>query len=333
MRVKAYILSGILLSISPIAYSQDLKNGGSFPFPPFPPIPLPKPDVTVNGNGDTNGGSQFGTITFQGNPTIFGDPNKSLILTTSDKVTIHKITNPAGKLGKGFSAELKADNASEVVIENIHHQNYTGGSWIHVNVKNKLVVGNIRFGTDGIAGSQGHVELKSTDGDVIVKDVSGCDWGCTGGLGIRPLNFLKIDGKNFYGGKIEAIGLPAVGSNSTLDLSGVKNTTFIDDLYMRSGTLYAKDFHFNNLTIWKGHTNRLDGGHPTAGSAYTAIDKNIGKSFINNLSMEIGTSPTDSASLWFRQGGEILNINSVSYTHLTLPTTQLKCRSRWSPYH
>ena len=24
---------------------------------------------------------------------------------------------------------------------------------------------------------------------------------------------------------------------------------------------------------------------------------------------------------------------SVSYTHLTLPTIQLSCRSRWSPYH
>ena len=23
----------------------------------------------------------------------------------------------------------------------------------------------------------------------------------------------------------------------------------------------------------------------------------------------------------------------VSYTHLTLPTTRLRCRSRWSPYH
>ena len=27
------------------------------------------------------------------------------------------------------------------------------------------------------------------------------------------------------------------------------------------------------------------------------------------------------------------NINSVSYTHLTLPTTVGPCRSRWSPYH
>ena len=24
---------------------------------------------------------------------------------------------------------------------------------------------------------------------------------------------------------------------------------------------------------------------------------------------------------------------TVSYTHLTLPTTRLRCRSRWSPYH
>ena len=27
------------------------------------------------------------------------------------------------------------------------------------------------------------------------------------------------------------------------------------------------------------------------------------------------------------------NIIPVSYTHLTLPTTLVKCRSRWSPYH
>ena len=28
-----------------------------------------------------------------------------------------------------------------------------------------------------------------------------------------------------------------------------------------------------------------------------------------------------------------LNNWPVSYTHLTLPTTRLVCRSRWSPYH
>ena len=29
----------------------------------------------------------------------------------------------------------------------------------------------------------------------------------------------------------------------------------------------------------------------------------------------------------------ILEIEAVSYTHLTLPTTARRCRSRWSPYH
>ena len=26
-------------------------------------------------------------------------------------------------------------------------------------------------------------------------------------------------------------------------------------------------------------------------------------------------------------------LEAVSYTHLTLPTTPVACRSRWSPYH
>ena len=29
----------------------------------------------------------------------------------------------------------------------------------------------------------------------------------------------------------------------------------------------------------------------------------------------------------------LCDIGAVSYTHLTLPTTRLRCRSRWSPYH
>ena len=31
--------------------------------------------------------------------------------------------------------------------------------------------------------------------------------------------------------------------------------------------------------------------------------------------------------------GVDLGHGAVSYTHLTLPTTLVKCRSRWSPYH
>ena len=32
--------------------------------------------------------------------------------------------------------------------------------------------------------------------------------------------------------------------------------------------------------------------------------------------------------------GELVNVFlAVSYTHLTLPTNRVVCRSRWSPYH
>ena len=30
---------------------------------------------------------------------------------------------------------------------------------------------------------------------------------------------------------------------------------------------------------------------------------------------------------------ELDSIDTVSYTHLTLPTNNAQCRSRWSPYH
>ena len=34
-----------------------------------------------------------------------------------------------------------------------------------------------------------------------------------------------------------------------------------------------------------------------------------------------------------KQKTDLFIKNPVSYTHLTLPTTEPVCRSRWSPYH
>ena len=53
----------------------------------------------------------------------------------------------------------------------------------------------------------------------------------------------------------------------------------------------------------------------------------------SNHSMEIERKmimliPDDVSSL-----DVLANMNPVSYTHLTLPTKQTACRSRWSPYH
>ena len=43
----------------------------------------------------------------------------------------------------------------------------------------------------------------------------------------------------------------------------------------------------------------------------------------------VGANPGDSVALYV----DLDNAGSVSYTHLTLPTTIGWCRYRWSPYH
>ena len=40
----------------------------------------------------------------------------------------------------------------------------------------------------------------------------------------------------------------------------------------------------------------------------------------------------ESAMLWLMMG-RVEGAEAVSYTHLTLPTSSVMCRSRWSPYH
>ena len=49
---------------------------------------------------------------------------------------------------------------------------------------------------------------------------------------------------------------------------------------------------------------------------------------LNAKIIDEGVSQGDVDFIW-RTGG----IMPVSYTHLTLPTNSVWCRSRWSPYH
>ena len=64
----------------------------------------------------------------------------------------------------------------------------------------------------------------------------------------------------------------------------------------------------------------------------------LGKPFrlIDTGGIDLGNTPLNDqvkyqAELAIEEADII--IMAVSYTHLTLPTTRLVCRSRWSPYH
>lgn len=147
----------------------------------------------------------------------------------------------------GYGATFKAN--SDINVQKVTHQNWTGGNRLTIEAtdNHKIKVDSIVFTTDGVAGSEGKVFLKAKD--MYVQWVTGCESWCTGNNGIRPMNTISASGENFYGGTIYAEGLVVKGSNSTLDLSGVTGTSFVDDLYLRSGTFKGQNFHLNNLTI------------------------------------------------------------------------------------
>ncbi|TLE08365.1 hypothetical protein, partial [Helicobacter bilis] len=111
------------------------------------------------------------------------------------------VNSTTGNLNSGssYTLTLKGDTRG-LNIGEIKHYNAAGGETSAVvNENGNIRVDKVTFNEDGIAGSNGQISLTANNGDVIVKNAAGCGNACTGGLGIRPLNFLKIDGKNFYG--------------------------------------------------------------------------------------------------------------------------------------
>ena len=68
------------------------------------------------------------------------------------------------------------------------------------------------------------------------------------------------------------------------------------------------------------------------------LSEKIMKENFPNLAREIYTSRKsrklrESQRSWTQGGTHQGTSSSVSYTHLTLPTSNNLCRSRWSPYH
>ena len=65
------------------------------------------------------------------------------------------------------------------------------------------------------------------------------------------------------------------------------------------------------------------------------LDRQAGiKCSTDDILITSGSSPAiDLVNKTLLSPGDTVIVEPVSYTHLTLPTTWSRCRSRWSPYH
>ena len=54
---------------------------------------------------------------------------------------------------------------------------------------------------------------------------------------------------------------------------------------------------------------------------------------VETMSPDAKQAAQDNANIMTKVKHAVIGAGAVSYTHLTLPTTSRRCRSRWSPYH
>ena len=272
--------------------------------------------VKFNENGLS--GSQ-GRISINANnmtlKRISGRLSQSLKFNASGKIDLDS-ANFDGAAGIGGFAVIPKSEMSFTAKKDFTAKSLTGmgHSVLSVSAQN-ITIDKMNFTIDICVTSAcaGQINLTAKE-NIVIKSLAG---GTANEGGIGAFNRVAASGKNFYAGKVEAMSLVTGGNNGFLDLSKVTGTTFIDDFHIRNSTLNAKNFHINNFSVRKANANRVGSEHPIPATgalrtAYTAVEYNIGKSFINYLSMEIGTSHTaDNAALWFRKGGDILNLNLV----------------------
>ena len=70
--------------------------------------------------------------------------------------------------------------------------------------------------------------------------------------------------------------------------------------------------------------NEITGGQVSITGNFTLQQAKDLKTVLDSGSLPVKLSYSES---------RVVGPTPVSYTHLTLPTTARRCRSRWSPYH
>ena len=117
-------------------------------------------------------------------------------------------------------------------------------------------------------------------------------------------------------------------NNLITSLNGLKNQiktkSVVEDI--NNGIQKAKSIIFNKEKELEVKVIEFSNNIDVDNSNESSKDSDVE---INNDDVQTRSIIDESVSL----NNDASSIVSVSYTHLTLPTTVLKCRSRWSPYH
>ena len=141
--------------------------------------------------------------------------------------------------------------------------------------------------------------------------------------------------------------LGLIGNTSKVDIEMLQSLDIVDSVTRVSDPFKAvnRKFHPDDSTIVAGPAS-IGGGHfgLIAGPCSVETEEQIiyvaqqvkaaGANFLRGGAFKPRTSPYDFQGL----GAEGIRLlleakKAVSYTHLTLPTKDTRCRSRWSPYH
>lgn len=216
-------------------------------------------------------------------------------------------------------SKIQLDAGKEINIGNIRG---LGHSEVIIKSNEDIRVGNATFDVDACITYEcrGVIDLQGKN--IYVQNIVG---GTANESGVGSFNEFRASGDNFYAGRLNAISLATALNNGYVDLRGITGEIVIDTSEFRNSTFYGDNFHFNHLTISTGSILRSGHGHPNDGAgrqAYTGFDTHIGKSFVNYLSLTIGTSPIDAAALWFKAGGDIMNFNLVDARATSYLNTQ-----------
>ena len=143
---------------------------------------------------------------------------------------------------------------------------------------------------------------------------------------------------------ITGSGSYSLGNNNTINANnafvvgnGVTVPTGLDGAVVLGNASTVSAAVQTPSAVIAGTTHTFAGGTPAPGDVVSVGSAAAPRQIQNVAAGQISASSTDAingSQLYAtNQAVDGIFTTAVSYTHLTLPTNTVTCRSRWSPYH